>query len=85
VESKPPDVRGYWHASLRVMGVLLAIWLVVSYGLAIAFVEPLNDVWIGGFPLGFWFAHQGSMYVFIALVWVYAFWMDRIDKRFGLD
>jgi len=85
VESKPPDVRGYWHASLRVMAVLLAIWLVVSYGLAIVFVEPLNEVWIGGFPLGFWFAQQGSIYVFVVLVGVYALAMDRIDRRHGVD
>jgi putative solute:sodium symporter small subunit len=85
VDPKPLDARGYWRANLKAMSVLLTIWLVVSCVLSIILVEPLNSVWIGGFPLGFWFAHQGSMYAFVVLIWVYAFWMDRIDKRYGLE
>ncbi len=67
------------------MGRLLSIWFVVSYLLGIVFVEPLNQFHLGGFPLGFWFAQQGSMYVFIILTFVYAFTMDRIDRRHGVD
>ncbi len=67
------------------MVVLLSIWFVVSYLLGIVFVEPLNQFHIGGFPLGFWFAQQGSIYVFIILTFVYAFAMDRIDRRHGVD
>lgn len=77
--------RAYWHENLRVMAILLTIWFVVSYGLGILFVEPLNRIHIGGFPLGFWFAQQGAIYVFIVLIFVYARWMDRIDARFEVD
>jgi putative solute:sodium symporter small subunit len=77
------DRNAYWRANLRVMGILLTLWFTVSYGLGILLVEPLNRIHIGGFPLGFWFAQQGSIYVFVALIFIYARWMDRIDARFG--
>jgi len=77
--------HAYWRENLRVMAILLTIWFVVSYGLGILFVEPLNRIHIGGFPLGFWFAQQGAIYVFVVLIFVYARWMDRIDARFGVD
>lgn len=67
------------------MAVLLLIWFVVSYLLGIVFVEPLNQFHLGGFPLGFWFAQQGSIFVFIVLTIVYALGMDRIDRRYGVD
>ena len=67
------------------MVVLLSVWFVVSYLLGIAFVEPLNQFHLGGFPVGFWFAQQGSIYVFIMLTLVYAFGMDRIDRRHGVE
>ena len=67
------------------MVVLLSIWFVVSYLLGIVFVEPLNQFHLGGFPVGFWFAQQGSIFVFIILTFVYAFGMDRIDRRHGVD
>ena len=75
----------YWRANLRVMVPLLAVWFGVSYGLGIFAVEPLNRIHIGGFPLGFWFAQQGAIYVFIALIFVYAVWMDRVDRAYGVD
>ena len=77
--------RRYWRANLRVMAVLLAIWFAVTFLVSIVAVEPLNRFSIGGFPLGFWFAQQGSIYVFIVLILVYAVWMDRIDRRYGVD
>jgi putative solute:sodium symporter small subunit len=67
------------------MSVLLSIWFVVSYLLGIVFVEPLNQFHLGGFPLGFWFAQQGSIYVFIILTFVYALAMDSIDRRHGVE
>jgi putative solute:sodium symporter small subunit len=79
------DAGSYWRTNLRVMAPLLFVWLVVSFGLGIVFVEPLNRLHLGGFPLGFWFAQQGSIYVFIALIFAYAFWMDRVDRRHGVD
>jgi putative solute:sodium symporter small subunit len=86
VESRPGrDHHAYWRANLRVMAILLAIWFAVSYGLGIVLVEPLNRFHVGGFPLGFWFAQQGSIYVFVLLIFVYARWMDRIDARFEVD
>ena len=75
----------YWRANLRILAMLLAVWFGVSFGLGILLVEPLNAIHVAGFPLGFWFAQQGSIYVFIALIWVYARWMDRIDRDYGAD
>ena len=66
------------------MGILLAVWFSVSFGLGILLVEPLNQFKLGGFPLGFWFAQQGSIYVFVVLILVYAVWMDRVDRRHGV-
>lgn len=77
--------REYWRANLRVMAILLFIWAFVSYGLGIVWVELLNQFKMGGFPLGFWFAQQGSIYVFVLLIWFYAIWMDRLDRRYGVD
>ncbi len=82
---RTPDPRGYWRANLRLVSVLLVIWAVVSFGLSIVFVEPLNATRLGGFPLGFWFAHQGSIYVFVLLLLVYAFASDRLARRYGVD
>ena len=76
--------QAHWRDNLRVMAWLLSIWFVVSYLLGIILVEPLNQFHLGGFPLGFWFAHQGSIFVFVVLVFVYARWMDRIDTRHGV-
>jgi putative solute:sodium symporter small subunit len=82
--SKPIDRRrAFWRANVRILIILLSIWFVASFGLGILFVEPLNRLHVAGFPLGFWFAQQGSIYVFVGLVLVYALWMDRIDARYG--
>ena len=78
-------VRGYWHANLRLFGVLLAIWFIVSFGFGILFAEPLNDIQFFGFKLGFWWAQQGSIYVFILLIAWYVFAMRRIDRAYGVD
>ena len=77
--------RGYWRANLRLIGVLLAIWAVVSLGFGVLLVEPLNKITLGRLPLGFWFAQQGSIYVFVVLIFVYAWRMDALDRRFGVD
>ncbi len=70
----------YWKKNLLVVAGLLAVWFTVSYLLGIVFVEPLNASKLGGFPLGFWFAHQGSILVFIVLIFVYCIVMDRLDR-----
>jgi len=77
--------RAHWRENRRIMALLLCVWFVVSYLLGIVFVEPLNAIVLGGFPLGFWFAQQGAIYVFILLVLVYALWMDRVDRRHGVQ
>ena len=74
----------YWKKNLSLMSVLLIIWFVVSYGCGILFVEQLNAIKIGGFPLGFWFAQQGAIYVFVCLIFVYYFKMNAVDKEFDV-
>ncbi len=80
------DARGrgarYWRENLRILSILLAIWFAVSFVCGILLVEPLNAFRLAGFPLGFWFAQQGAIYVFVALILVYAVWMDRVDSRY---
>ena len=77
--------KKYWRANLNLMGVLLAIWFIVSYGFGILFRDVLDNFSIGGAPLGFWFAQQGSIIVFIALIYVYCRKMDRIDAEYTSD
>ena len=79
------DPAAYWRANLRLLAKLLTVWVVTSYGLGILFVEPLNRFHLGGFPLGFWFAQQGSIYVFVVLILIYARRMDQLDKKYGVD
>ena len=74
----------YWKANLRLIAVLLVIWAVVSYGAGILFASALNNFHLGGYPLGFWFAQQGSIYDFIALIFVYSKNMGDIDRRFDV-
>lgn len=76
----------YWRANVRLLLVLLSVWFAVSFGAGILFAEPLNAYTLPGtgFPLGFWFAQQGSIYVFVVLIFVYVVLMNRMDKRFGV-
>ena len=74
----------YWSAVLRLLGKILAIWFIVSFGFGILFADTLNGIKLGGAPLGFWFAHQGSIYVFIALIFYYAKAMDKLDRQFDV-
>jgi len=75
----------YWRANLRLLGMLLAIWFVASFGAGILFRDWLDQFSIGGYPLGFWFAQQGSIYIFLLLIVVYAFAIHRIEQKFDLD
>ena len=77
--------RTYWRRNLRLMAVLLSIWALVSFGAGILFVEPLNNISFIGFPLGFWFAQQGSIITFVILIAVYVWRMDKLDAEFGID
>ena len=75
----------YWRRNLRLMAVLLTIWALVSFGAGILFVEPLNAIVIGGVPLGFWFAQQGSIIIFVILIAVYVWRMDKLDDEYGIS
>ncbi len=74
----------YWRANLRLVAGCLAVWFLCSYGFGILFVEQLNTIRIGGFQLGFWFAQQGSIYTFVALIFFYAWRMNRIDQQYDV-
>jgi len=74
----------YWRNNKRIIAALLAVWFLVSCVLGIFFVEPLNAIKLGGFPLGFWIAQQGSIYVFIVLIGIYCIAMEIGDRRFDV-
>jgi len=76
---------GYWKENLSIMLKLLAVWFVVSYGCGILFIEQLNAITFMGFKLGFWFAQQGSMYVFVALIFIYVKKMNDLDKKYNVE
>ncbi len=78
-------VNQYWSANVRLLCSLLAVWFVVSFGAGILFVRPLNNIMLGGYPLGFWFAQQGAIYVFVGLIFYYTWRMKNIERRFGVD
>ncbi len=75
----------YWKKNLRYLTILLSIWFVVSYVFGIILIEQLNTISLGGFKLGFWFAQQGAIYVFVILIFVYVRWMNKLDKEFEVD
>ncbi|MTI12535.1 DUF4212 domain-containing protein [Sansalvadorimonas verongulae] len=75
----------YWKENLRVLLMLLCVWFAVSFGCGILFVDTLDKIVIGGFPLGFWFAQQGSIYTFVALIFVYVWQMNRLDHKYNVD
>lgn len=75
------DPKAYWRATLRLLVATLVIWFVVSFGAGILFREALDTIRIGGYPLGFWFAQQGSIFIFVALIFWYARRMDKIDRE----
>ncbi len=77
--------RQYWRSNLKYLAVLLSIWFVVSYGLGILLVDQLDRFRVAGFPVGFWFAQQGSIYVFVVLIFVYVALMNRLDREYDLD
>ena len=79
------NLNDYWKANLRYLVILLSIWFIASYGCGILFADSLNAIKIGGFKLGFWFAQQGSMYVFVILIFIYVRLMNKLDKKYGYD
>lgn len=83
--AKYDNAKAYWKENIRYLFILLVIWFLVSFGAGIIFKDTLNDIKIGGFKLGFWFAQQGSMYVFVILIFVYVRLMNKLDKKYGYD
>ena len=77
--------KAYWSATLGLLTKILVVWAFVGFGAGILFVDFFNKFHIGGFPLGFWFAQQGSIYVFIVLIFWYANQMGKIDRKFGMQ
>ena len=75
----------YWKKNIQYISILLSIWFLVSFGCGILFVEQLNTIQIGGFKLGFWFAQQGSIYTFVAIIFTYIFLMNRLDTKLKKD
>jgi putative solute:sodium symporter small subunit len=77
--------KTYWQENLRLILICLIIWFVVSFGFGLLLVEPLNEIRLGGYKLGFWFAQQGSIYTFVVLVFWYSYKMNKLDKKFDVQ
>lgn len=79
------NLHKYWKVNLKYLIILLSIWFLVSYVFGILLVSQLNSVKIGGFKLGFWFAQQGSIYVFVILIFIYIRLMNKLDKKYNVE
>ena len=77
--------KAYWRANLRILAILMSIWFTVSFGCGILFVDQLNQIKLGGFRFGFWMAQQGSIYVFLVLIFVYVRFMNKLDRKFRFE
>ena len=78
------SAKAYWAANVRLLSICLVIWFVVSFGFGILLLDQLNTIQLGGYKLGFWFAQQGSIYVFVVLIFFYAWRMGQIDRKFDV-
>ena len=81
---KPDQLVAYWKENLRYIFIILAIWFAVSYVAGILIADQLDAIKIGGFPLGFWFANQGSLVIFVFLIFIYVKLMNALDKKYGV-
>lgn len=77
--------KEYWNENLKYLAILLSIWFLVSFVFGILLVDQLNTIKIAGFKLGFWFAQQGAIYVFVVLIFIYIRLMNKLDKKYNLD
>ena len=77
--------KKYWKKNIRILLSLLAVWFIVSFGFGILLVDQLNQVQMGGFKLGFWFAQQGAIYFFVLLIFMYVVRMNKLDKEFNVN
>ena len=84
-ESHSPQAKAYWKENIRIVISLLSIWFVVSFGMAIMFVDVLDNIRFLGFKFGFWMAQQGSIFCFVILIFVYVYKMNKLDHKYGVD
>ena len=82
---KKSHQKKYWKTNLKYLAILLSIWFIVSFGCGILFVDELNTIRMGGFKLGFWFAQQGSIFLFVIIIFIYVYLMNKLDKKYGYD
>jgi putative solute:sodium symporter small subunit len=83
--SQQKYLKKYWRTNLKYLVILLSVWFTVSFLFGIILVDELNTIRLGGFKLGFWFAQQGAIYVFVILILVYIWLMNRLDKKYNLN
>jgi putative solute:sodium symporter small subunit len=84
-DNAPPPKDAYWRANIKIVIGCMVVWFLVSYGCGILFADALNTIRLGGYPLGFWFAQQGAIYVFLALIAFYAWRMNKLDREHDVD
>ena len=84
MENNKQKMQEYWRRNVRILFILLALWFLVSFVFGILLVDELNQIRIGGFKLGFWFAQQGSIYCFVVIIFVYVWLMNRLDREFDV-
>ncbi|WP_460543453.1 DUF4212 domain-containing protein [Echinicola sediminis] len=82
--SHQEKMKAYWKENVKILLSLLVVWFTVSFGCGIILADQLNQVKIGGFKLGFWFAQQGSIYVFVILIFVYVWLLNKLDKKYDV-
>ena len=79
------SAHSYWKSNIKLVLSLLSVWFIVSFGCGILFVDALDTIRFGGFKLGFWMAQQGSIFVFVALIFAYIHFMDKLDDKYNLE
>ncbi|GAB3537093.1 DUF4212 domain-containing protein [Pontibacter brevis] len=84
MENNKQKMQEYWKRNVRILFMLLSVWFLVSFVFGIVLVDELNQIRLGGFKLGFWFAQQGSIYCFVIIIFVYVWLMNRLDREFDV-
>ena len=85
IDSHSPRAKAYWKENIRIVLSLLIIWFFVSFGMAIIFVDVLDNIRFFGFKFGFWMAQQGSIFCFVILIFIYVYKMNKLDHKYGVD
>ena len=79
------NAQSYWKSNIKIVIALLSVWFFISFGCGILLVDTLDNIRFGGFKLGFWIAQQGSIFVFVALIYIYIYFMDKLDAKYNLE